>query len=379
MRALGEASLVLFFTNGASLQTWARSGILSREVELYKRLLSHVGEITFVTYGDSRELQYADQLDGIRVLCNRWGLPSHWYARLMPILHLPWLLRADILKTNQTSAALGAMPVQSWLRKKLITRCGYMWSVHMAKRYGEDSEDAANAFREEGRAFRAADRVIVTTEAMKGFAVGNHEIDKDKIRVVPNFVDTALFSPGGEEAKDENTICFIGRLDKQKNVMALVEAVSPLDITLLMIGEGPLRPELESRLSQTRADIRLLGRVEHSELPGYLRRSALFVLPSLWEGHPKALLEAMACGTPVIGGDSPGISELLTHGETGYVCPTTPVGIRDAIATLLAEAALRDRLGSKGRQFVVENFSLERVVDFELQVYESVMDGNGDA
>ena len=96
-------SLVLFFTYNTSLQTWARAGILSREIQLYKRLQPHLDKITFVTYGDANDLKYAKHLDGIEILYNRWRLPPGIYAQLVPVLHMSALRNAEIFKTNQIS------------------------------------------------------------------------------------------------------------------------------------------------------------------------------------------------------------------------------------------------------------------------------------
>jgi glycosyltransferase involved in cell wall biosynthesis len=76
----------------------------------------------------------------------------------------------------------------------------------------------------------------------------------------------------------------------------------------------------------------------------------------------------MACGLPVIGGDSPGIRELIRHGENGWLCGTDAASIRQAIRTLLGDEALRRRLGQAARAFAVEHFSLDRVVELELEV-----------
>jgi hypothetical protein len=67
-----EVRLVLFFTRGVSLKTWDDVGMLEREVALYRALRPNLRDITFVTYGDARDLQYAGRLDGIQILCNRW-------------------------------------------------------------------------------------------------------------------------------------------------------------------------------------------------------------------------------------------------------------------------------------------------------------------
>ncbi|NJO04104.1 MAG: glycosyltransferase family 4 protein [Chloroflexaceae bacterium] len=120
---------------------------------------------------------------------------------------------------------------------------------------------------------------------------------------------------------------------------------------------------------------RVLGSVPNHDLPRYLQRARVFVLPSHYEGHPKALLEAMACGLPVIGSDVPGIRELLHHGETGYLCPPSPDGIRTAVELLLGDAALRHRLGQQARQYVLDHFALNRIVELELAMLHAVAAG----
>ena len=110
-------------------------------------------------------------------------------------------------------------------------------------------------------------------------------------------------------------------------------------------------------------------------IPSYRSTSikpAIFVLPSLYEGHPKTILEAMACGASVVGADSPGIRELIRHGKTGYLCGTDPQSIRVALEELLAHLTLRRELGSNARQYVVENYSLAKIGKMELTMLKEV-------
>jgi glycosyltransferase involved in cell wall biosynthesis len=80
----------------------------------------------------------------------------------------------------------------------------------------------------------------------------------------------------------------------------------------------------------------------------------------------------MACGLPVIGADSPGIRELIVHGETGWLCGLDAKSIREAILYLLARPDLRAELGRNARRYVVENLSLERIVEMELALLREV-------
>src|SRR3546814_17832635 len=95
----------------------------------------------------------------------------------------------------------------------------------------------------------------------------------------------------------------------------------------------------------------------------------IFVLPSSYEGHPKTLLEAMACGAAVIGTDVPGIREVIEDGRTGLLCAPTAAALRDAIERLLSDEPLRRRLGGNARQQIQMTESLARVAQLQLSAY----------
>jgi glycosyltransferase involved in cell wall biosynthesis len=359
--------LVLFFTRKASLQTWAQNGSLEREIALYLRLQEKGVKISFVTYGSKQDLDYAKDLQGIEILCNRWNLPPRWYERLLPYLHAEVLRRADVIKTNQTNGAEIALKAAQKWHKPLIARCGYMWS-DLAAHSGPDREaEVRKAQRIENMVFSAAQRVEVTTSSMRDYVLQQYRLQSDKVRVIPNYVLIDLFSPSGITPVGK-CLCFVGRLEKEKNPLALVYACAGLDIDLMMIGDGSLRDSIFEAAGSSRVRVKLLGNVPHAELPNILRQSAIFLLVSPHEGHPKTLIEAMACGLAVIGADSPGIREIIRHGENGWLCKTDPASIRSAIQELLASPDLCRKLGQNAREFVVKHFSLDRIVEMELQI-----------
>jgi glycosyltransferase involved in cell wall biosynthesis len=142
-----------------------------------------------------------------------------------------------------------------------------------------------------------------------------------------------------------------------------------------MAGSGPLEAALRESAKRHGVNLRLLGNVPHLDLPGVLRSSAIFALVSPHEGHPKALLEAMSCGLAVVGADSPGIRELIRHGETGWLCKKDPSSIRAALRTLLERREVREAMGRSARRFVVEGFALERMVELELALVKDLATG----
>lgn len=367
--------LVLFFTRGVSLRTWDQVGMFEREVAIYRRLQKHGVQVTFITYGDARDLSYADRIPGIRILCNHWGLTAQCYKRWLPILHGWHLWRADVYKSNQTMGADVALRAARLYHKPLIARCGYMWSYFASRAQGDDSEAAQLARKQEKQVFTAADRVVVTTKQMQNYVVEQHNLKNSKIKVIPNYVLTDFFRPNKAGNCKSGRISFVGRLNDQKNLFALLEAVRGLNVELDIIGSGSQRKVLEKLGRENKVNVHFLGNRPHAELPQYFNRSDIFVLPSSYEGHPKTLLEAMSCGLPVIGTDVPGIRELVRHRETGYLCGTLPSEIKAAIQDVLGDKKLQIKIGKNARKFVVDNFSIEHILKLELALLRELTTG----
>jgi glycosyltransferase involved in cell wall biosynthesis len=371
MTTYSSIHLTLFFTRGVSLQTWDTVGMFEREVAIYRRLQQHGVQVRFVTYGGPEELAYAERLPGITILCNRWRLRRRTYELLLPWLHAPAFQRSDVIKTNQTNGAEIALRAARFWHKPLIARCGYMWSEFVARQQGNDSTSAHRTRRVEANIFRAAHKVVVTTSAMADDVAQRIPAAKKRITVVPNYVDPDHFRPihTHEYLWD---ITFIGRFVPQKNVEALLEAIEPLDVSILLVGNGEQRQSLHQRFGNLNGRVQWQERVPNHELPDYLNQGRVFILPSHYEGHPKALIEAMSCGLPVIGANAPGINNIIQHCDNGYLCNTSVEGIRAAIQEVLADEALQKHMGARARQFALQHFALDQVMQQEMAIIQEV-------
>jgi glycosyltransferase involved in cell wall biosynthesis len=362
-----SARLVLFFTRGVSLRTWAMLGMLEREIAIYKRFVSWGLRVSFVTYGGATDLDYSHELGEIEILCNEQGLPLEEYESRLFSLHERSLSACDVIKTNQTYGAELALEAARFFKKPFVARCGYLWSKNTALELGYHSTEAAHARAVEEKVFSAAHKVVLTTDAMAADVTARIPSAAPKIAVIPNYVDTEVFKPGGAE-RETDLLLYVGRIAGEKNLEALLEAIQPLSVRLILIGEGKLRPELQRRFSDLDGRVTWEGNVPNSRLPEYLNRATAFVLPSLYEGHPKALLEAMACAAAVIGADSSGIRELIRHGANGCLCRSDAASLRSCIEELLSQPDLRSELGKNARQFVLDNYSLETIASNEMDL-----------
>lgn len=180
-------------------------------------------------------------------------------------------------------------------------------------------------------------------------------------RRIPNAVDTGIFCPGARRLhRADPVVLFVGRLhEAQKRVSDVIRALARLPETwrLQIAGEGPDRATLE-RLG---FELGIAERVDYlgfvsdgAKLRELYRRASVLALPSAYEGLPMVLLEAMSCGTPVVGSDIPAIAEVIERGRTGLL---VPVGDPSRLAEALSEAvARRHELGSAARASILANY-----------------------
>lgn len=374
MTTMACRHLVLFFTRRMTLRTWDRLGIFDREMALYRRLCRRGMRISLITYGTDDESRYAARLEGIDICCNQRRLPRRLYERAVAWLHGRVLQSATVIKTNQTDGSQIALRAARQWSKPLVARGGYIWSEFEAYRRGTDSRAARRALRVEDRVFGAADRIVVPTQEMAGRIASRYPSRSDRLRIVPNYVDTRQFRPAGDRSPTTDLV-YVGRLDAQKNVAALLEAIRPLQVRLTIVGGDEQVEAWKHRYGDLSGRVVWKGNLRHGDVARVLPTARVMVLPSRYEGSPKVLLEAMACGLAVIAARAPGIWQVIRHGETGFLCGATSDALRSAILKVLGDAALRDRLGCRARRLAETRYGLDGVVEREWQLLQELAAG----
>jgi len=374
-------NLALFFTRNVSLRLWLDTGLFEREKQLYEEHLrcGNLQSVYWLTYGKgdtklAEELKSVGRLDRrIHVLAMPPFFSGKWgrlvYSFLMTLIHHRFLRDADVLKTNQIDGSWSAV-IAGWLyRKPLIVRTGYTRSLFAQK---QANPKLAKRFeRIERFAYRNADIAAVASRSDKEYICSKYHIARKRTEVLYNYVNIEVFRPT-KARKYTDRIIFVGRLEPQKNLFNLIEAVAECDLALDIYGRGELRDELQSHAISRDARVNFPGVVGHGELPEILNRYRYFVLPSLYEGMPKTLLEAMACGLVCIGADTDGIRELIEDGVNGYLAGGTSV---DAIAEAIQRAVKLsdDSVVEEAVKRIRENFSIETVTGKEKELIARIM------
>ncbi len=194
-------------------------------------------------------------------------------------------------------------------------------------------------------------------------------------------VDISRFAPS-PEPEGPIRIALAARMIREKGIPDLVAAARLLKgkAEFWLAGAPDLsnpNPVTEAELKGWEAEglIKWLGPVK--DMAGLLRQVHIFTLPSTYrEGLPKAVLEAMAAGRPVVATDIPGCREAVINGETGFLVPPhAPEALAEALGKLIADPSLRARFGAAGRERVEQNFSDEIVCQKTMAVYEALKEG----
>lgn len=229
------------------------------------------------------------------------------------------------------------------------------------------------------RAYDAAACLLAVSEYLAGVAVRGGA-DPARIRVHYQGVDTDVFTAASRERSSVPRVLFVGRLTETKGVIDLVEASLAMraEHQLVFVGDGPARPRL-GELAAAHPHISVLGSLTSAEVLAQLRDAHVLVLPTRVNGIAReaaglVLLEAQACGVPVVAYDSGGTSEMLRDGETGWLAPEGDVaGLTDRIAqALVLNGAEWDAMSQRARRFVVEERSLTRSAAELSEIYREV-------
>ncbi|MEM2703027.1 MAG: glycosyltransferase family 4 protein [Candidatus Bathyarchaeia archaeon] len=226
--------------------------------------------------------------------------------------------------------------------------------------------------------------VVTVSEYSYRKIVELYGVEKEKVKIVPNGVDTLKFKflSNCEGIKKklgiENRPCilFVGNLIPRKGLNYLIEAAryivkSLRNATFLIVGNGPLKNYLISYAKRlgVHKNFIFLGEVSDNILPKIYNCADVFVLPSLQEGQGITLLEAQASAKPVVAFNVGGVRECVRQNETGLLVEQDSFKLAEAILELLNDEPLRIRMGMLGRKFVCERFSWDLCAEKMLEIY----------
>ena len=197
-------------------------------------------------------------------------------------------------------------------------------------------------------------------------------VPDEKISVIPNGINLESFHPSDKYkarkvlkiSSNKTVILSVGSLSPIKGQDYLIRAIPELtadrnDIELILVGDGEWRSSLVSLIEELNLElyVTLTGFQHEHTIPTWLNTADIFVLPSLSEGTPNILLEAMACGLPIIASHVGGIPGIIKNGENGILIePRSSEGLTEYLRLLIREKNMCERMGNMARKTVAEQF-----------------------
>lgn len=236
------------------------------------------------------------------------------------------------------------------------------------------------------------DRVIANSRSVKSFAVERMGFEPERVVVMNNPLARFSFSAASKEhprdvqdirarhgiAPEDPVVGAVTRFHAAKGIRYLVEAFPGVlgerpDAHLVLVGEGPERPELEARAEALGIADRVVFAGFRRDVESYYAMFDISTVPSIEEGFGNVAVEAMALGTPVVASDLGGLREIITHGRDGLLVPAAdPRSLAEAILHLLRDPELRRRMGSAASERS-RDFSLEGYVETLERLYRDVL------
>jgi glycosyltransferase involved in cell wall biosynthesis len=225
--------------------------------------------------------------------------------------------------------------------------------------------------------WRHAKAVVANSEGLRSLALRTAK--GHDVCVIPNGVDTALFCPPESAPANETPILlYVGRVSEEKGLDDLINALSELKSTawrLKLIGDGPYMTTLRALITQVGLDDRVdvLGWLPREALIKHYQSADIFTFPSKHEGMPNSVLEAMACGLPVLATRIAGNEELVQDGTNGFlVAPGTPDALSAALTKMLAAPVRLSTLGAESRRIVLQSYNWQRAARDYMRLSQKV-------
>ena len=210
------------------------------------------------------------------------------------------------------------------------------------------------------------DLIIANSEFTKNMIKETMGLDS---KLIYSGVDTDYYKRKNIEKKD-NTVFFISRIEKEKNVGFLLELAQDMkEIEFIIGGDGLYNEELKKKAPK---NVKFLGRISEEEKREWYSKASVFAFPTFNEPLGVVPMESMACELPVVAFSSGGCKETIKDGETGFLCKNEKE-FKQNLILLLKDAKLRENMGKMGRKRVIAFFSVKSMIDNTEKMYKELL------
>lgn len=368
--------------------------------DLSKKLVEKGHEVTVYTtdtynaHSRTKDYKNHEIIEGIEIfrfknISNRLAHMNFPFAPGMALALRKGIEKFDIIHLHEYRSSQ-AIFVHSYAVKRQVP---YVLQAHGALSFFYQKKGLKKAYDNfsGNQLLRDASRVIALTNS-ESYQCKSMGVTQSKIEIVPNGIDLSEFNnlpEKGEFCKEhpiptgENVILFLGRIHSIKGIDLLIDAFSELikeldNVTLVLVGpnDGYLQ-NLQNKIHQLNLTDKVLivGPIYGREKLKAFVDADVYVLPSIYETFPMTILEAFACGTPVVTTESCGIADIILNNHAGLVSRYDKNELKECISKIILCDELKDNLSNNGKRLVNHDLNLERCTDLICKIYAKTLEG----
>ena len=372
--------VAVFFTWDYSLNTWNESGTICRELNFFKSLENKKNiSFKYFTYGDSSEYKLAAEhnLNEVYPIYKSSTYYKNKLFRIFSSFHIPFKLKnklknVDMIYQNQLLGCWVPILIKKIYKKPLIIRTGY--DMHdFAK---QDKKSSLIIFLYKILtifAVKNCDYFTVTSRADLNRFINSYPKYTQKFLLRPNWVEVDELS--SFKNRYSNKLLAVGRLVPQKNFRYLISefANSKNNLQIDIVGNGPEKNDLLTQAKKHNVTINFLGNLNNRKLLKLYQQYKFFVSTSLFEGNPKALLEAMGSGCIVIASNIKNHSDIISDNINGYLFDIGTNKLKNKFKIVTQIDTNFSKISKNAYLFIKNEYSLDRSVDSFYEDFERTL------
>ncbi len=359
-------NLGIFFAVGDSFSNMEKRGQDVRFKKFYINQFSRDFKKVYIfSYANEKVL---DLPKNVITVPNKYRLHRFIYSLFLPFLNISIIKKCDIFRAYHLFGTIPAILGRIFFGKEFVFNYAYNYRKFaiLEKKYFQ----SILFLLLHPLAVMFASKIFVAISLLLD------KIPKDKQIYLPNGVDVNFFRPIKKKNNRIPVVLSVGRLERQKNFQNLIKSMENLDTRLKIVGSGSLKEKLLNLAQYKGVNLEIIEKVENTKMPKIYHGGDIFVLSSLIEGSPKVLLEAMACGLPVVATDVEGTGDIIIDGHNALASEPTANDLHAKIEFLLKNPNTALKISRQARTTVKENFNLNNLLKKEIREIKNLSSKN---
>ena len=371
-------NILILLTANVSIKKWYLTKVIDREIQIYKELTKLGNNFTFLSWGlksdkDYLKKKFKTKTENIFTSENklfRFNFFRYLFSIFYVIKYINNFDNFDIIKSNQLIGSHIGIIIKFLLKKKFICRLGY--EPNMFLKYNNNFIKAILMKIYSKIIYNYSDIIIVTTPYIKKFIIENFGINKKKIRIIPNYVDTEIFKAKNYKKNNYKKFVTITRFDKQKNLEFMFNEILIAKASLDVIGYGKNNEKYRKIIKKINAKIKFLGPINSVNISKKFSKYDFFISTSKYEGNPKTILESMSAKLPVIATSVEGIKDIIKDGKNGFIINNKKGSLARKLDLIKKDKINLNKISENARRYIMKNNSLSIISTKENKIYKEL-------